>query len=341
MSAARPPVAPGLHVVLGAGPVGRAVARELLGHPRTSVRLASRSGRAVDAALAADPRVEVLAADLADPEGTIAACRDAATVTFAAAPPYPRWPELFPALQENAIRGAAEAGAALVAVENLYGYGRTGALREADPLAATTRKGAVRAAMSARLFEAHREGRVRAAAGRASDLFGPGMAVSALGARVWPRLIAGRAVAWIGDPDAPHSFTYLPDFARALVRLGAEERAWGRAWHVPSPPDRSARAVISHAAGLIGRPAPRVRRVPKPVLRLMGLVSPTVREVAEMSYQFEAPLHMRADDCIAAFGEEATGWDEALRETLRAWGAASALAGRGEPLSGPGADAPA
>ena len=322
MSGAPTLVAPGLHVVLGAGPVGRAVAAELLGHPGTHVRLVSRSGGDGDRA----NRLEPVAADLSDPARAVAACAGAATVTFATAPAYTRWPEDFPALQEAAIRGAAAAGAVLVAVENLYGYGRAGRLREGDPLAATTRKGRVRAAMSLRLLAAHAAGDLRATAGRAADLFGPGMAVSALGERVWPALLAGGKVGWIGDPDAPHSFTYLPDYARALVRLGAEPAAWGRAWHVPSPPDRSARAILAEAASLAGVAPPRMRRMPRLALRLMARVSPLLREVEEMAYQFEGPFRMDASDFAAAFGQPATSWDAALAETLRAWDAGSLAA---------------
>ncbi len=319
MSARATPVAPGLHVVLGAGPVGRAVAAELLGHAGTRVRLVSRSGGG-----AATPRLEAMAADLSEAGGAVAACAGAATVTFAAAPAYTRWAQDFPGMQAAAIRGAAEAGAVLVAAENLYGYGRAGTLREGDALAATTRKGRVRARMSEALLAAHGAGEVRAVAGRASDLFGPGMAVSALGERVWPPLLAGKAVPWIGDPDAPHTFAYLPDYARALVRLGAEPEAWGRAWHVPAPPDRSARSVLTEAAAIAGAPPPRIRRMPGAMLWLLARVSPLLREVEEMAYQFEAPFHADASDYAEAFGPGATAWDAALAETLRAWGARGA-----------------
>jgi nucleoside-diphosphate-sugar epimerase len=293
--------------------VGRAVAAELRRHPGTRVRVVSRSGHAVEGA-------EALACDLSDPSQAARACAGAATVTFAAAPAYTRWTQDFPALQEAAIRGAAAAGAVLVSAENLYGYGRTGVLREDDPLAETTRKGRVRAEMTERLLAAHAAGEVRATMVRASDLFGPGMAVSALGERVWPPLIAGKTVGWIGDPDAPHTFTYLADFARALVRAGAEPAAWGRAWHAPSPSDRTPREIVSHAARLMGRPKPTIRPMPRFALKGLALVSPVLREVAEMAYQFEAPFHMDASAWPAAFGDAPTPWDDALRATLAAWG---------------------
>jgi nucleoside-diphosphate-sugar epimerase len=147
------------------------------------------------------------------------------------------------------------------------------------------------------------------------------MAVSALGERVWPALIAGKTVGWIGDPDAAHTFTYLPDFARALVRAGAEPDAWGRAWHAPSPEDRTPREVLDHAARLLGHPPPRIRPMPRWALSGLALVSPLLREVAEMAYQFEAPFHMDGTAWASAFGDASMAWEDALRTTLAGWGA--------------------
>lgn len=312
MSGAISPVTPGLHVVLGAGPVGRAVAAKLLRHEDTRVRLVSRSGREMEG-------VEAITADLSNPDAAADICKNAETVTFAAAPAYTHWVQDFPALQNAAIHAAGKAGAVLISAENLYGYGKTGTMRESDPFAATTRKGRVRAEMSETLMNAHQAGEVRATAVRASDLFGSDMAISALGERVWPPLIAGKPIGWIGDPDVPHSFTYLPDYARALVQAGAEPEAWGRAWHAPSPPDRSAREVLDHAARLLGQDAARIRPMPRWMLKGLSLVSPLLREVAEMAYQFEVPFHIDASDWMESFGGPATSWDDALRATLAGW----------------------
>ena len=61
------------------------------------------------------------------------------------------------------------------------------------PLAATTVKGATRAAMTAELLAAADAGRVRVTIGRASDFFGPGVTEgSTLGDRVFGHALAGR-----------------------------------------------------------------------------------------------------------------------------------------------------
>jgi nucleoside-diphosphate-sugar epimerase len=98
--------------------------------------------------------------------------------------------------------------------------------------------------MTERLFAAHARGELAVTVGRASDLFGPWMAVSALGERTFGPLVFGRAAEAPGDPDQPHSWTDVEDFGEALAVLGERDEAPGRASHVPNaPPTLAARAA--------------------------------------------------------------------------------------------------
>jgi nucleoside-diphosphate-sugar epimerase len=69
-----------------------------------------------------------------------------------------------------------------------------------------------------------------------------------------PPLLAGKRVTFLGDPAAPHSWTYLPDVARALATAGTDERARGRAWNVPTNPPLSAQALAERLSALAGLP---------------------------------------------------------------------------------------
>lgn len=306
--------ADGVHVVVGAGPIGLGIAKDLTASGN-SVRVITRSGET--RGLSSSVRIEK--ADASDPRTLARACQGAAVIYFTAAPPYRRWADKLPAMQEGAIQAAAETGAVLVAAENLYGYGAAGTLDETHSLKSNSRKGSVRAQMSARLFGAHRAGEIRAVSGRASDFFGPGVRQSQLGAHVWPNLVKGKSVWWLGDPDATHTFTYAPDFSRALVRLGAEPSAWGRAWHVPSPPDLTLRQALTKAAGIAGVKPPSIRKIPRLLLRATGLVVPLAAELPEVAYQFDNPFVMDWKDYRSAFGGQATSWDTALKATLSWW----------------------
>jgi nucleoside-diphosphate-sugar epimerase len=144
------------------------------------------------------------------------------------------------------LQGAAAAGAKLVSFENLYAYGPTGGapLTEDLPLAATGRKGRVRAQMARDLLDAHEAGNVRVAIGRASDFFGPRGLVSHMGERVFYPVLAGKNAQVLGDPTQPHTFSYIPDIAAGLATLGTRDEADGRAWHLPNADTVTIRAFI-------------------------------------------------------------------------------------------------
>src|SRR3712207_6331445 len=202
-----------LHVVFGTGPVGMSVMDELVQRGR-QVRMVNRSGRA-----SVPEGVQVIGGDATDKVFAREASEGASVVYFALNPPYDKWPELFPRLQAGVLEGGASAGAKLVAMENLYMYGPTDGrpITEEMPYAPTTRKGRVRARMSEELMEAHRSGRVRVAIGRASDYFGPRVLASAAGEQVFGRAVEGKSAQVAGDPDQPHTYTYVPDIGRGLV----------------------------------------------------------------------------------------------------------------------------
>jgi len=305
----------GLHVVFGAGPVGLAVADELAKRGGR-VRLVNRSGRAD-----APAGVEVVRGDASDPAFTRDVSAGASVVYNALNPPYHRWPELFPPLQAGVIEGAASAGAKMVAMENLYMYGPTGGrpMTEDMPFAAGTRKGEVRARMSEELFAAHEEGKVRTTAGRASDFFGPRVRDSAAGEIVFGRAVEGKGAQVAGDPDQPHTYTYVPDIGEGLVVLGERDEALGRAWHLPNPETVTTRRFVELVFEEAGGPA-KIQRAPKVLLRILGLFNPAVRETIEMLYEFEEPFVVDHSRFARAFGDHATPLREAVRRTVRWYG---------------------
>ncbi len=307
---------PDLHVVLGTGPLGRAVAEEALRHG-LRVRLVSRSGR-----MAAPPAgADVRAADLTDAAAGGAACAGAAVVYLCANVPYTDWIERWPPLAEGVLAAATAAGARLVYGDNLYMYGPVaGPLREDLPYAATARKGRVRAAIAARLLEAHRAGTVRVALGRASDFYGPWATEgSALGVRVIPQALAGQAGQVLGDVDQPHTFTFIRDYARGLITLGLRDEALGRAWHVPSAATTTQRALLQLVWEECGQTGPaRFRAAPGWMVGAMGWFMPLMRELAEMMYEWERPYVVDHSAYAKVFGDATTPHREALAETV-AW----------------------
>jgi nucleoside-diphosphate-sugar epimerase len=296
------------HVVLGAGPVGRAVVAALVARG-IEPAVVTRSGATVPGAISRR-------ADLGDPAQAADAVAGAEVVFQCAQPPYHRWPEEFPALQARAMDAAISVGALLVVAENLYGYGPvTSPITEDLPLTATTRKGAVRARLWQDLEAAHADGRLRVVAARASDFFGPGVDASAVGGRFFGPLALGKAVLVIGDPERRHTYTYVLDFGEAMVRLSETPATWGRAWHVPNSPAVTTRAFAERAAAFAGHPLD-LRRVARWQLRLVGVVVPPVREMVEMLYEFTDDWVVDHSAYAALLGDHATPLDEALAATV-------------------------
>jgi nucleoside-diphosphate-sugar epimerase len=315
-----------LAVVLGAGQVGRKLTELLLASGR-AVRLVRRGPP-----LPSRPGLTQLAGNLADPSFAEEAGRGAAVIFDCLNPAYHQWDERLLPLGRGSLHAAVTAGARLVAVDNLYCYGRpSGPLREDSPMVPSSHKGTLRARLSELRLEAHAAGKVELAIGRASDFFGPETPTTGVfGERFFQRVLAGRSGEAIGDPDQPHSYSYTPDVASALLALASPPAAASGAnpvWHLPAPPAESTRAFAARFAAALGVPL-TISRLPTLMLRAVGLFDPTVREVVEMTYQWETPFVIDDSRFRKTFGLGHTPVEAAVAETAawakRAFGTRSA-----------------
>jgi nucleoside-diphosphate-sugar epimerase len=313
----------GSDLVIGAGVIGSRVARMLAeaGH-RVSVVSRHGSGPA---------GVTHLAADAADAEAMAGLAKGAAVIYNCVNPAYHRWPADWPPIAASVLGAAERSGAVLVTLSNLYGYGpaarslgvsaydQAHPMTEATPLAATGRKGQVRARVWQDALAAHQAGRVRVAEVRASDFVGPG-ATSALGERIVGRVRQGKSASVLGHVDRPHTWSFTKDVARMLVVAGTDPGAWGRAWHVPSNEPLTQRQVIgdfAQAAGVSRSSQVRVGTIPPVLLHGMGLLWPLMRELRETEYQFRDDFIMDSTAAQATFGLKPTPWAEVVAATVR------------------------
>jgi len=257
--------------------------------------------------------------DVTDGEAAVDGAKGASVIYQCLNAPYTDWPRRFPPLQRAVMAAAERSDALLVTLENVYGYGPTGGvpMTELTPLAPTSVKGRTRVAMTEELMSASEAGRIRMAIGRASDFFGAGVTESTLGQRVFGNAVADKRADFIGNPDLPHTFSYVPDIAAGLAVLGNDERAVGQVWHLPGPETLTTRAVLDLIAEEVGHPVP-VRSVPNFVLRVLGLVNPMMRGLAEMSYQFDQPFVLDTTKYESTFGTAGTSMDVAVNGTV-AW----------------------
>jgi nucleoside-diphosphate-sugar epimerase len=263
-----------------------------------------------------------VAADARDAEAMTRLAEGAAVIYNCVNPPYHRWPADWPPIAASVLGAAERSGAVLVTLSNLYGYGPAAGgytvsdpMTEQTPLAATGRKGQVRARVWQEALAAHRAGRVRATEVRAADFVGPG-AEGALGERVVRRVRQGKSVSVLGRADRLHTWSFTGDVAAMLVTAGTDPQAWGRAWHVPSDEPRTQREVISDLGAAAGTGQVRVSAVPSAVLAGMGLIRPLMRELRETEYQFRDEFIMDSSAAQTTFGLKPMPWQEVVAATV-------------------------
>jgi nucleoside-diphosphate-sugar epimerase len=297
------------YVVVGTGAIGTLVADQLAaaGH---SVIAISRH-----AAPSKSPMVEHVAGDASDAKFLARQAVDAAAIFNCVNPPYHRWPQEWPPIAAALSHAAEESGAVLTTLSNLYAYGApTGPLTPETPLRATYVKGQVRGQMWLDAKAAHDANKIRATEVRASDFIGP----TGFGFinRLVPNIVAGKNVQLLGNPDAPHSWSYTVDVAKTLIACAQNKAAWGRVWHVPTNPPRTQRQVVEELAKAAGVAPVKASAVPNTLLRFLGLFNPQMREVLITMYQFEQPFVIDDTATRRELGLAPTRWEEVLQATV-------------------------
>jgi nucleoside-diphosphate-sugar epimerase len=311
-------------VVFGFGAAGRAVVQALLANG-DAVRVAQRN-RPADL----PPGVGFIACDLLDPEAVRRAVEGAGQVVLAVGFPYDRrvWREVWPRTMTNLVEACAAAGARMVFVDNLYQLGPQNAPRREDmPLSDRGAKPAILSEVTRTWQAAAKAGRVRVAALRCSDFYGPGVPTSHIGATGFGALAQGKAAMLLAPPDTPHDFAYVPDIARAvLTLLDAPDDAYNQVWNMPCAPTLTPRQILRLGAEAIGVRL-RVVAVPFPLMSILGLFAPFLREVADVGFTWDRPYVVDGSKFMRRFAFTPTPYEVSAPATARAFAAAARSAG--------------
>jgi nucleoside-diphosphate-sugar epimerase len=304
---------PSRHLILGAGPVGRATA-SLLARRGDDVVLASRSGTGPEL-----PGVRRLALDASDAPALTRAATGAAVIYNCMNPGgYTRWETEWPPLQTAMLAAAGSTGAVLATVSNLYMHGpqsQGAVLTPESPEDGTDHKGLLRGAMDREALAAHRSGRIRTVIVRASDYVGAGVGPNGMGTRLVPGALAGKRAVFLGDPDQPHSWTDVADVAATLVAAAADPRVHGRVWFAATNPPRTQRELLAEVLAAVGKPMVQTARLPGWALKALGAMVPFVRELQGVQYQFTRPWVIDSEATERELGITPTPWAEVLRRT--------------------------
>ena len=308
-------------VVIGAGPVGTTIALELADRGRP-VRLLTRSGSGP-----VHPLVERRRGDASNPSVLADVVAGASAVfdcMHASAYDAAVWRAELPRAERAVLEAAGRVGAVVVFPESLYAYGRvSGPITEETPRDARGGKPGVRV----ELLAARAASPTPTVSVAASDFYGPHVRTAHAGERMVPTVLAGRTMRVIGDPDAPHSWTYVPDLAAAMIRAADDESLWDSFVHAPTAPAVSQRALVEAYAAAAGVAPPKVTAIPVWALRGVGRIHRGTRELAEMAFQLEEPFVLDSTASERRLGLTPTSVEAGAKATVDWWRAQGALRG--------------
>jgi nucleoside-diphosphate-sugar epimerase len=161
--------------------------------------------------------------------------------------------------------------------------------------------------------------RVRVAALRCTDFYGPGVAVSHLGVSALGELAKGKAAQLVVPPDTPHDFAYVPDIAKAaLILLDAPDDAYGQAWNMPCAPTRTPRDLLRLAAAAVSV-KPKILAIPMWLLPVAGLFARFMAEVADVGFTWDRPYHVDASKFIRRFAFTPTPFEIGVPTAARSF----------------------
>lgn len=307
--------------ILGAGGAISNELGKLLAASGTPFRLVSR--RAIPNSAA----TQVASADLSSLDQTVEAVRGASIVFLTAGLQYDHkiWAELWPRIMANTMEACKRVGARLVFFDNVYMYGRVnGPMTEATPFNPCSRKGEIRARIATSLMKEWEAGRLTAMISRCADFYGPGAAHGIPNVLVFDPYSKSQSAMCLVRDDVPHSYTYTPDAARALLTLTSRESAWNQTWHLPTAPAPLTGKQFILAAAEVMNTRPKYRTLSPLLVRIGGIFNPMVREIHEMLYQNDSPYIFDSQKFAQTFGVAATPYDQGIRATAESYKSPSA-----------------
>ncbi len=304
-----------LHVVLGAsGALGSAIVHHLNaeGYP---VRAIAR-----DAQRAADvlpDGVPIVACDALDTAALQQACEGAAVI----------YDCLYVGQQlreatASVLRVASALAARLVFPSNplVYGPLQRVPADEAHPMQPTSRRGKLRLEVEHMLMQAHARGEVQVVIPRLPTFYGAHVHGTFMSA-IFEAALQNQKAVWLGRLDVPHDFVYLPDAAAACVLLATHPDAYGQAWHVPGAGPLTGEQFVKLVYEAFGY-LPKVVTRSRALFQIAGFISPQVREVAEVLYEFDQPFVLDGSKFARTYPEfEYTPHEVGIRDTAE-WYAA-------------------
>lgn len=229
------------------------------------------------------------------------------------------WRRDWPLIMKNVLDACLKHNARLVFLDNVYAYAPEAIphMTEISPVAPSSKKGKVRLALQQMILQAIQERGLKALIARCADFYGPGIKNSPLGITVLDKFGNGQKAFWQADAGKVHSFTYTPDAAKATALLGNTPDAYGEVWHLPTSAEKlTGKDFITRIATAL-QVAPRYYVLSKFIMSLAGLFIPMVRELREMTYQYDRDYFFDSSKFEQRFHFTPVSYAEGIRQCIQ------------------------
>ncbi len=230
-------------------------------------------------------------------------------------PAYHNWATLIPQITQQVIAAAKANGATVIVPGNVYNLdGQGGEWSEHTPHAPVTRKGKIREDME-RAYQASGVQTIVLRAGDFIDPDGNGDVMQMVHLR---NINKGRVVS-PGDPDALHSYCYVPDWAQAAQMLAAKRHLLAQFEDVPFAGITMTTRELAHKLGDISERDLTLGGFPWAIMRLLSPFWELARELMEMRYLWNIPHRLNGEKLTELLPDfRPTHLDDVLSHALAA-----------------------
>jgi nucleoside-diphosphate-sugar epimerase len=228
------------------------------------------------------------------------------------------WQSIWPPFIKNVIDACIENKSKLVFFDNVYAIGGDNVkhITENSPFSPTSKKGKVREQVDKMIPEAMEQGKIEAIIARASDFYGLVKDRSILMEVVYRNLSQNKKAQWMFDAKKKHSFTYIPDAARATAILGNTPAAFNQIWNLPTDPDSlTGEEWINLFAKEMGKDN-KYTLLPAWGVKMLGLFIPIMKEMYEMRYQADRDFFFDSSKFEKYFNFKPTTYQQGVREII-------------------------
>lgn len=305
--------------ILGTAELGISVIGALLqSNPTEEISLVNTNGR-MDMKL--PENVKTIAADLTDKHIMKNIARKSDTIFSCINASSPESITHLGRIASALEYALAHSTAKLVFADNLRSYGNLSGrlMHEGLPHKAQTREGLIRASLISTLLLSGSEFNDRVAIVKAADLVGPGINNRTFGIDFLYKLYRGRLIVFYGSIQLPHAFTFIDDFAKAMVNVGSAADTFGEIWHVPNAPAMGIDKWIHLFEVSAGRKAKLVM-LPTAFMQAASVFSKAMRESYEFVYEFQYPFLVDNSKFISRFGSDVTYPSSIVKQTVKWYG---------------------